>query len=99
MQEVLRWFFQVWELFDKSHKHLAAYLKVQMSVKQLQEPSKEAKDECMRRLAKEISNLMIQTTEPIPKYTLLNPVSLLWTWHFKHGVYATNVPFPSLIIL
>ena len=24
----------------------------------------------------------------------LNPVSLLWTWHFKHGVYATNFPFP-----
>ena len=49
----------MWELFDNSHKHLAAYLKVQMSVKQLQEPSKEAKDECMQRLAKAISNLMI----------------------------------------
>ena len=30
---------------------------------------------------------MIQTRESIPTYTLLNPVnSLLWTWHFKHGV-------------
>ena len=24
----------------------------------------------------------------IPTYTLHNPVSLLWTWHFKQGVYA-----------
>ena len=24
----------------------------------------------------------------------LNPVSSLWTWHFKDGVYATNFPFP-----
>ena len=38
---------------------------------------------------------MIQTRQPIPKYTLLNPVSLLWTWHFKHGVYATNFPSPD----
>ena len=34
-------------------------------------------------------------SEPIP--TLLNPVSLLWTWHFQHGVYVTT-NF-SLIIL
>ena len=27
---------------------------------------------------------MIQTREPIPKYSLFNPVSLLWTGHFKH---------------
>ena len=33
-----------------------------------------------------ISKLMIQTREPIPTCTLLNPVSILWTWHFKHGV-------------
>ena len=38
---------------------------------------------------------MIQMSEPIP--TLLNPVSLLWTWHFQHGVYVTT-NF-SLIIL
>ena len=25
---------------------------------------------------------------------ILNPVSLLWSWHFKHGVYATSFPFP-----
>ena len=41
-----------------------------------------------------ISTSKIQTREPIPTYTLLNPISLLWTWHFKHGVYATNCPFP-----
>ena len=41
-----------------------------------------------------ISKLMIQTREAIPKYTLLDPVSLLWTWHFKHGVHATNFPSP-----
>ena len=41
-----------------------------------------------------ISKLTIQTREPIPTYTLLNPVSLLWKWHFKPGVYVTNVPFP-----
>ena len=46
-----------------------------------------------------ISKLMIQTRQPIPIYTLLNPVSLLWTWHFKHGVYVTSFPFPWLIIL
>ena len=33
-----------------------------------------------------ISKLTIRTREPIPTYTLLNPVGLLWTWHFKHGV-------------
>ena len=31
---------------------LPAYLKIQMSLKQLQEPSKEAKDKCVQRLAK-----------------------------------------------
>ena len=46
-----------------------------------------------------IGKLMIQTRDPIPTYPRLNPVSLLWTWHFKHGVYATNFPFPGLIIL
>ena len=40
---------------------------------------------------------MIQISEPIPTYTLLNPVSLLWTWHFQHGAYVT-INF-SLIIL
>ena len=45
-----------------------------------------------------ISKLMIETREPIPTYTLLNPVRLLWTWHFKHGVYPTKFPFPLLII-
>ena len=25
-------------------------------------------------------------------YILLNPVSLLWSWHFKDGVYATSFP-------
>ena len=34
-----------------------------------------------------ISKLTIQTRKPIPTYTLLNPVRLLWTWHFKHSVY------------
>ena len=33
-----------------------------------------------------ISKLTVQTGEPIPTYTLLNPVCLLWTWHFKHGI-------------
>ena len=47
----------------------------------------------------EISKLMIQTREPIPTYTLLNPFSLLWKWQFKHGVHATNFPFPWLITL
>ena len=32
---------------------------------------------------------MILTREPIPKYSLLNPVSLLWTWHFKHYFMLT----------
>ena len=41
---------------------------------------------------------MVQTREPIPTYTLLDPVSLLWTWHFKHGAYATNFLFPLLIM-
>ena len=41
-----------------------------------------------------ISKLLIQTRGPIPTYILLNPVSLLWSWHFKHGVYATSFPFP-----
>ena len=27
---------------------------------------------------------MIQTREPIPTYPLLNPVGLLWTWHFRY---------------
>ena len=45
-----------------------------------------------------ISKLMIQTRKPIPTYILLNPVSLLWTWHFKHSVYATSFPFPWIII-
>ena len=38
---------------------------------------------------------MKQTKEAILKYTLLDPVSLLSTWHFKHGVYATNFPSPD----
>ena len=46
-----------------------------------------------------ISKLMIQTREPIPTCTLLNPVSLLWTRHFKHSAYATNFLFLLLIIL
>ena len=46
-----------------------------------------------------ISKLMLQTREPTPTYTFLNPVSLLWTWHFKHGVYTTHFPFPLIIIL
>ena len=41
-----------------------------------------------------ISKFMIQTREPTPTYTLLITVSSLWTWHFKHGVYATNFQFP-----
>ena len=41
-----------------------------------------------------VSKLLIQTRGPIPTYILLNPVSLLWSWHFKHGVYATSFPFP-----
>ena len=41
-----------------------------------------------------IRKLLIQTRGPIPTYILLNPVSLLWSWHFKHGVYATSFPFP-----
>ena len=40
---------------------------------------------------------MLQTREPIPKYSLLNPVSFLRTWHFKHGVYATNFTSPDLL--
>ena len=46
-----------------------------------------------------IGKLMIQTREPIPTYTLLNPVSSIWKWHFKHGVYAINFSFPRFIIL
>jgi len=34
----------MWKFYDNSPKRLAAYLKIQMSVKQLQEPSKEVKD-------------------------------------------------------
>ena len=45
-----------------------------------------------------ISKLMIQTIELTTTYTLLNPVTLLWIWHFKHGVYATRFPFSWLII-
>ena len=41
---------------------------------------------------------MIQTREAIPEYTLLDPVSLLWTWHFKHGVHATNFPSPDELL-
>ena len=41
-----------------------------------------------------IGKLLIQTRGPIPTYILLNPVSLLWSWHFKHGVYATSFQFP-----
>ena len=52
MQEVERWLFQVWKFFENSPKRLAAYMKIPMSVKQLQEPSKEAKDKCLHRLAK-----------------------------------------------
>ena len=52
VQGVERWLFQVWKFFENSPKHLATYLKLQMSVKQLQEPSKEAKDKCLHRLAK-----------------------------------------------
>ena len=44
VQEVERWLLHVWKFFDNSPKRLAAYLKIQMSVKQLQEPSKEAKN-------------------------------------------------------
>ena len=40
---------------------------------------------------------MIQTREPIPTCILLNPVSLLQTWHFKHGKYATKFPFTYII--
>ena len=40
------------EIFENSPKRLAAYLKTQLKVKKLQEPSKEAKDKCVRRLAK-----------------------------------------------
>ena len=42
---------------------------------------------------------MIQTSEPIPTYILLDPVRLFCTWHFRHGVYGTNCPFPRLIII
>ena len=52
MQEVERWLFQIWKFFENSPKRLAAYLKTQLNVKKLQEPSKEAKDKCVRRLAK-----------------------------------------------
>ena len=38
-----------------------------------------------------ISKLLIQTRGPILTYTVVNPVSLLWTWHFKHGVYMQKV--------
>ena len=40
-----------------------------------------------------------QTRGPIPTYILLNPVSLLWSWHFKLDVYATSFPFPLPITL
>ena len=30
---------------------------------------------------------MKQKREPIPKYSLLNPGSLVWTWYFKHGIH------------
>lgn len=52
VQEVERWLLHVWKFFDNSPKCLAAYLKIQMSLKQLREPSKEAKDKCVWRLAK-----------------------------------------------
>ena len=52
VQEVERWLLHLWKFFDNSPKRLAAYLKIQMSLKQLQEPSKEAKEKCVRRLAK-----------------------------------------------
>ena len=52
VQEVEKWLLHVWKFFDNSPKRLAAYLKIQMSLKQLQEPCKEAKDKCVRRLAK-----------------------------------------------
>lgn len=52
MQEVERWLFQIWKFFENSPKRLAAYLKTQLKVKKQQEPSKEAKDKCVRRLAK-----------------------------------------------
>ena len=42
-----------------------------------------------------ISKLMIQTREPTPKYTLLDPVSLLWTWNFNMA-YMPQI-FHSLI--
>ena len=29
---------------------------------------------------------------------LLNPVGLLWTWHFRYGVYAISFPFSWQII-
>ena len=77
----------LWRKAGCSHKRLATYLKVQMTVKQLREPSKEAKDKCVRRLAKAISNLMIQTTEPIPKCTLLDPVSLLCTFNGGYNLW------------
>lgn len=38
--------------FRYGKKRLAAYLKTQLKVKKLQEPSKEAKDKCVHRLAK-----------------------------------------------
>ena len=52
MQEVERWLFKVWNVLENSPKRLAAYLKTQLKVKKLQEPSKEAKDKCVRRLVK-----------------------------------------------
>ena len=40
-----------------------------------------------------ITKLMIQTRGPIPTYTLLNPVSLSWTWHFKHKFSITPTDY------
>ena len=39
-----------------------------------------------------ISKLTIQIREPIPTYARLNPLHLLWRWHFRHGVC-----FPDLL--
>ena len=52
VQEVERWLFQVWKFFENSPRRLAAYLKIQLNFKKLQEPSKKAKDKCLHRLAK-----------------------------------------------
>ena len=34
------------------------------------------------------------TAQPHQNIANRNLVSLLWSWHFKHGVYTTSFPFP-----